>query len=130
MAIRCRSLQQRPILEVLSHDNGAPLAQANRAGQVLKEGISHLGHKHGVRLLTTGFGTAFAVHFTNRMQLTDYRDTLDDDRERLAQFLLEALAEGIHLLPDGRFYTSIVHPEEDITQTLGAFEKVFERLAG
>src|SRR5262249_19430716 len=117
-------------LEVLCHNNGAPLARANLAGQTLKEGITGLGHKHDVRLLTTGFGTAFAVHFTNRPQLTDYRDTLDDNRELLARFLLEALAEGIHLLPDGRFYTSIVHSDEDIVQTLNAFDRAFKRLAG
>jgi glutamate-1-semialdehyde 2,1-aminomutase len=117
-------------LEVLCHNNGTPLARANQVGQALKEGIAGLGHKHGIRLLTTGFGTAFAVHFTNRAQLTDYRDTLDDNGELLARFLLEALAEGIHLLPDGRLYTSIVHSDEDIAQTLDAFDRAFKRLAG
>jgi glutamate-1-semialdehyde 2,1-aminomutase len=117
-------------LEVLSHGNGAPLAQANRAGQALMNGIIGLGHKHGVRLLTTGFGVAFAVHFTSRTQLIDYRDTLDDNKDLLAHLLLEALAEGIHLLPDGRFYTSIVHSDEDITQTLDALDRAFTRLAG
>ena len=116
-------------LEVLSHDGGAPLAQANQVGQTLKEGITGLGHKHGVPLLTTGFGTAFAVHFTNRTQLIDYRDTLDDNRELLSRFLLEAMAEGIHVLPDGRFYTSIVHSDEDIVQTLNAFDRALKRLA-
>jgi glutamate-1-semialdehyde 2,1-aminomutase len=117
-------------LEVLSQDNGAPVAQANRAGQALMDGITELGHKHGIRVLISGFGAAFAVHFTNREQLTDYRDTLDDNRELLSRFLLEALAEGIHILPDGRFYTSIVHSEDDIAQTLGAFDNAFKRLAG
>ena len=116
-------------LEVLSQDNGAPVAQANRAGQALMDGITELGHRHGLPLLISGFGAAFAVHFTNREQLTDYRDTLDDNRELLSRFLLEALAEGIHILPDGRFYTSIVHSEDDIAQTLGAFENAFKRLA-
>jgi glutamate-1-semialdehyde 2,1-aminomutase len=117
-------------LEVLSQNNGAPLVQANQAGQALMDGITELGHRHGLPLLTTGFGTAFAIHFTNRTQLIDYRDTLDDNRELLVRFLLEALAEGIHLLPDGRFYTSIVHSGEDIVQTLNAFDRALKRLAG
>ena len=116
-------------LEVLSHDNGEPLVQANRSGHRLMEGICALGREYDLHLLTTGFGTAFALHFTSRTQLTDYRDTLDDDKNLLSQFLLEALAEGIYLLPDGRFYTSIVHSDEDIAQTLQAFDRVFKRLA-
>jgi len=63
-----------------------------------------------------GFGAAFPIHFTKRKQLRHYRDTFDDDHEWLRRFLLEALEERVYLLPEGRFYTSISHTEEDVTE--------------
>jgi glutamate-1-semialdehyde aminotransferase len=73
----------------------------------------------------TGFGTAFAIHFTSGATLTDYRDTLTDDGERLRRFLFRALQEGLYLVPDGRFYTSAVHTEQELNQTLEGMERVF-----
>jgi glutamate-1-semialdehyde aminotransferase len=57
----------------------------------------------------------------------DYRDTLDDDREMLQRVLRRSLEEGLHLLPDGRLYVSAVHTDEDIDESLRAFERVFAR---
>ena len=76
----------------------------------------------------TGLGTAFSVHFTERDDLVDYRDTLEDDTDRLSRFVMEALKEGIYLLPDGRWYVSAVHGEEDIAETLDKMSLVFQRL--
>ena len=67
----------------------------------------------------TGLGTAFSVHFTEKDDLIDYRDTLEDDTDRLSRFVMEALKEGIYLLPDGRWYVSAVHGEEDIGRDAG-----------
>jgi glutamate-1-semialdehyde aminotransferase len=76
-----------------------------------------------------GFGAAFAIHFTRKNVLVDYRDTLEDDRARLAAFIRMALEEGLYLLPDGRFYVSVVHTEEDADRTLEAIQRIFHRLA-
>ena len=66
-----------------------------------------------------------SLHFTQRTQLRDYRDTLDDNRQMLQRVLRRALEEGLHLVPDGRLYVSAVHTDEDIAETLQAFERVF-----
>ncbi len=115
-------------LEVLSEDAGRPLEEANRMGAALMEGIRAAAARHGFSLLVSGFGAAFSVHFTSRSELRHYRDVLDDDRERLRQFLLEMLREGINMVPDGRFYTSVVHTVEDVQQTLEAADRAFGRL--
>ena len=39
-------------------------------------GIQAAAYKHDLPLLVTGFGTAFALHFTRRSELRDYRDVL------------------------------------------------------
>jgi glutamate-1-semialdehyde 2,1-aminomutase len=115
-------------LRELSRDDGAALRIANRHGEALRHGLVELGRKHGVPLLATGFGAAFAVHFTEKAELKDYRDTFADDRDRLRRFLYRALQEGIHLVPDGRFYVSAVHGEREVEQTLEALGRVFAAL--
>src|ERR1043166_1542214 len=93
-------------LRELSRDNGDALRKANRLGEDLRRGISDLGRKYGVPLLASGFGAAFAVHFTKKETLRDYRDTFADDSGRLRRFLYRALQEGVQAVPDGRFYVS------------------------
>ncbi len=65
-------------------------------------------YKHSLPLLVTGFGTSFALHFTERSELRDYRDLLEDDPFLLQRCLIESLREGLCLVPDGRMYVSTV----------------------
>ena len=118
----------RIALEELTRNEGAALVEANRLGDHLAEEIRRLLGQHGFEALVSGFGTAFAIHFTPRKELGHYRDLFDDDRELLQRFLKTALEEGVNIVPDGRFYTSIAHTEEDIDQTLAALDRVFARL--
>jgi glutamate-1-semialdehyde 2,1-aminomutase len=113
----------------LGVDDGEPLKRANRLGDTIMADIQSAAYKHGLPVLVTGFGTAFALHFTTAGQLTNYRDSLVDNREMLQRFLLETLREGISILPDGRMYVSIVHTEQDATETVTAIDRVFERMA-
>ena len=85
----------------------------------------------GVRppaLEITGFGAAMCMHFTEVGELTEYRDILADDSERLQRFLYLAMQEGVILVPDGRIYLSIVHDDRDIDETLAALGRVFAKL--
>jgi glutamate-1-semialdehyde 2,1-aminomutase len=116
-------------LDELTRDDGRALAEANRIGGALMEGIREIVKRHGAAVTVTGFGTAFALHFTSRQTLTHYRDTFEDDAERLRKFLFRALQEGLYIVPDGRFYTSAVHTERELGETLSALDRVFA-LAG
>lgn len=112
-------------IQELSRDGGQPLRDAIQQGERLMRGIEDLGSHAGISVRTTGFGTAFSVHFTDRSVLSNYRDTLEANSEMLQLWLLECLNEGVYLLPDGRVYTSVVHRPHDIDRTLSAFERVF-----
>ena len=112
-------------LDELARDDGHALAEANRIGGALMEGIGAIVKRHGAAVTVTGFGTAFALHFTPRQTLTHYRDTLADDSERLRKFLFRALQQGLYLVPDGRFYTSAVHTGRELDETLSALDRVF-----
>ena len=53
-------------LTELAQDGGEPLKQANKRGEEIMRGIQAAAYKHDLPLLVTGFGTAFALHFTQR----------------------------------------------------------------
>jgi glutamate-1-semialdehyde 2,1-aminomutase len=118
----------RATLSVLAENHGQPLVDANHRGEALMAGIRQHARKHDVDLLVSGFGAAFSVHFTKRKKLRHYRDVLDDDRDKLRAFLLAMMGEGVNMVPDGRFYTSVVHTDEDIKETLGAVDRVLTRM--
>lgn len=116
-------------LRELERDGGAALAHANRVGGLLMDGLRRVADRRGVKLQICGFGAAFALHFTGKSVLRDYRDTLDDDRRLLARFLQRALEEGVYLLPDGRMYVSAAHSVEDVEQTLEALDRALAGVA-
>jgi glutamate-1-semialdehyde 2,1-aminomutase len=116
-------------LDELSKENGEPLRHANRMGERLQSRIRECARKRGVSLTITGFGAAFSIHFTRKASLKTYRDVLEDDAAMLKRFLLAALAEGVYLLPDGRFYVSVVHREADIDETAAAIDRAFAALS-
>jgi glutamate-1-semialdehyde 2,1-aminomutase len=116
-------------IQELIRDDGQPLRTANYTGDMLMEGIRDSGRRHALPLRVSGFGTAFAVHFNPLPDIKDYRDTLRDDVSLLARFLMESCREGINILPDGRFYVSTVHSEEDVLETLTSIDRVCARIA-
>lgn len=112
-------------LEELSRDNGALVTEMNQRAKFLMKGIKDSSVAHGLPTVVSGFGAAFAVHFRNAPDLQDYRDTLADDHALLERFLSKALEEGLYSLPDGRFYVSAVHTDDDVSKTIEVIDKVF-----
>jgi glutamate-1-semialdehyde 2,1-aminomutase len=119
----------RATLDELSKQDGELLRHANRMGERLQTRIRECALNRGVPLTVTGFGAAFSMHFTRKATLKNYRDILGDDAAMLKRFLLAALAEGVYLLPDGRFYISVVHQESDIDETAAAIDRAFAALS-
>ena len=115
-------------LTELSRDGGKVLHSVRETGERLMDGIRDAADRHGIRMLITGFGAAFALHFSDAPELRNYRDTLNDDGGRLSRFLFAATAEGVNLLPDGRMYVSTVHSEKDVADTVAAIERAFATL--
>ena len=111
-------------LEEIARDDGAVLQHAWETGDSLIAGIRAIVRDRGVKLLVSGFGSAFCVHFTERTELREYRDVLDDDFAALGKFLYALLAEGIHCLPDGRFYLSAMHGTREVEETLQAIARI------
>ncbi|MCS7024655.1 MAG: aspartate aminotransferase family protein [Bryobacteraceae bacterium] len=115
-------------LDLLAAGHGAALDHANRMGNLLRQGLEQAAEQAGIALRTTGFGAAFALHFTTHRPLRQYRDLRYDNKELLQHFLRGMLDEGVYLLPDGRVYTSVVHHQDEIAETIGAARKVLNQL--
>jgi glutamate-1-semialdehyde 2,1-aminomutase len=116
-------------LDVLTEYDGAALLHANRLGRELMQSLPALAARHGVPVQVRGFGAAFSIHFTERTQLRNYRDTLANNKDRLAAWVRAMLDEGVYLLPDGRLYISAAHTEGDVEHTLAAAARVLANLA-
>ena len=115
-------------LSELARDNGRALRHIDAMGERLMKGIREIAVKYQMPLVITGFGAAFALHFSDRKALTNYRDTFEDNAETLQRFLRAALRHHLHLLPDGRMYVSAAHTEEDIGDTLLHMNEAFAEL--
>ena len=117
-------------LETIGQHDGYALKEANQSGQRLMAGIRRSAARYGLDVLVTGFGAAFAIHFTAGAELWEYRDTFRNDRTRLNEFLHRALEEGLYLLPDGRFYVSAAHTDDEIMESIAAIDRVLEKMSG
>jgi glutamate-1-semialdehyde 2,1-aminomutase len=108
----------RATIEVLAEENYADLrARAER----LREGIASALKGAGVAVNISGDGPVFQVSFMDEAA-KNYRDTLRARTDLYADFAMGLLDQGVLTLPDGRWYVSAVHSDEDIERTLEAVQ--------
>jgi glutamate-1-semialdehyde 2,1-aminomutase len=115
----------RATIEVLAEDNGngsvyrGLRARADR----LREGIARALKETGLSVILSGDGPVFQVSFMDE-PASNYRETLRARTELYADFILGLLDHGVLVLPDGRWYVSTAHTDEDIDRTLEAVRAV------
>lgn len=109
----------RAALQALQRDPDATYGALHRRGEQLRDGIAAILRKHGYGIHTAGVGAVFHVCFIDR-QPRNYRDLLDADQKTYSDFALALLDEGVLTLPDGRWYLSTAHTDQDIEETLQA----------
>jgi glutamate-1-semialdehyde 2,1-aminomutase len=92
-------------------------------GSRLRSGLERLFRHHGHSVVTAGDGAVFQLSFMEQRP-RNYRETLEANKTLYCDFALALLDEGILVLPDGRWYFSTAHTDEDIEATLAAVESV------
>jgi glutamate-1-semialdehyde 2,1-aminomutase len=110
-------------LQTLAADGGAVYQRMWRLGLALRTGIEEALRRKGLPVRTTGGGPVFQVHFQENEPWT-YRDTLAHDRKLYSDFVVALLDEGVLVLPDGRFYISAAHTEQDVEETLAIVRRM------
>jgi glutamate-1-semialdehyde 2,1-aminomutase len=109
-------------LQELRRDADTIYPRMRRLGERLAAGLVQSLRNAGLPAVSTGDGPVFTIHLQDSTPRT-YRDTLATDREAWSDFVLALLDEGVLILPDGRWYLSATHSEQDIDATLQAVER-------
>jgi glutamate-1-semialdehyde 2,1-aminomutase len=115
----------RAVVEILSRDDGAVYGEMWRRGERLRFGLEEILRGAGFEVVTSGVGPVFQVSFMSR-PARNYRETLDADKQLYSDFALALLDEGVLALPDGRWYISTAHTDEQIAATLAAAARIVE----
>ena len=110
------------MLDVLCRNEGAVYADLWRRGERLRKGLEGILRTHGFNIVTAGGGPVFQLSFMEK-PARNYRETLAADKWLYSNFALALLDEGVLVLPDGRWYLSTAHNDEDIDTTLAAAER-------
>jgi glutamate-1-semialdehyde 2,1-aminomutase len=92
-------------------------------GRAIRARIEQAADRAGLPLVTTGAGTVFSAHFGLRARPRDYRDTLAADPAAYTRFRAALLAEGVQLLPDGRWYVGATHGDAELDLVLPAIDR-------
>ena len=112
----------KAVLDVLCRNEGAVYADLWRRGERLRKGLEGILRTHGFNIITAGGGPVFQLSFMEK-PARNYRETLSADKWLYSNFALALLDEGVLVLPDGRWYLSTAHNDEDIDTTLAAAER-------
>jgi glutamate-1-semialdehyde 2,1-aminomutase len=115
-------------LDMLAADGGAALKRAHGMGQQLMEGIVEIGGKAGKNVRVRGTPAAFFVSFNDREEIVDYRTSLSRDRDAYTRFWLALQDRGIRVIPDGLWFVSTAHTQNDVDRTLDAVGEAMKRV--
>lgn len=103
--------------------------QLHAYGHALRRQLEEAAGAAGITMVTSGADSVFSMHFGLRKAPLNYEDTLAADAAMFARFRMLMLEEGIHLLPDGRWYIGVSHTEKELAATKNVISKVFAAMA-
>ena len=105
----------------LADDSDQYFESMTRLGKQLMEGIREISHRLGLHLLVEGLPTAFAVAYTERPAIRDYREYAEHcDQTKYKRLVLALLERGVHVAMRGIWYLSTAHTTDDMAKTLEA----------
>lgn len=99
-----------------------------RVTNSLVKGIRNILGKQGVPGIVNQVGPVFQIIFTTEKIVEDFAAFNKRDSGKYARFAAFMLEEGVLIRPNGLWYVSAVHGEEEVASTLDAVNKVMARL--
>jgi glutamate-1-semialdehyde 2,1-aminomutase len=115
----------RAVLGELERADGSMLESLRSRGERLQAGIRDIASQLHFPVLISGVGSVFSVSFSDRPAMRNYREFRQSNENCRSTWIELMLHSGIYLLPDGRWYLSTAHTDNDIDVTL---ERVSETL--
>lgn len=105
---------------------GDVYATIERRGQQLMDGLRAAFEHAGVAARIQGWPQIFHLALGTRQPSTDYRSSLEADKQRYVALTSALLTHGVRVLERGAWFMSAVHDEEVIEATLAAVERVLD----
>jgi glutamate-1-semialdehyde 2,1-aminomutase len=115
-------------MNALSADGGALLQHAHEMGRRLMSGIQEAANKAGKKVSIRAMPTAFYVSFNDPHEMVDYRTFTKHDAAAYRRFWLAMQERGVRILPEGLWFVSTAHTEEDVGRTLEAVNDAVEEV--
>ena len=103
-------------------EDGRLINQLNNLGDKIREQIKEIFESAGVDVQVTGAGSLFSVHFTKR-EVKDAYAAFMADREKLVDYHLTLIENGIFFLPTHAGALSSAHNKADIEKLFSETEK-------
>ncbi|NQW20559.1 MAG: aminotransferase class III-fold pyridoxal phosphate-dependent enzyme [Chloroflexi bacterium] len=101
----------------------------NGKGLRLMEGLRDVAKSLESDLHVQGVGSVFAISFTTKQQITNWRDHARNcDDSKYQRFAKAMLKQGVRLSSNGRIHLSSAHTDEDIDKTVAAAAAVLPTL--
>lgn len=117
----------RASLDELTADSGALFRHKARIAALLQEGLESLFRHYRIPAIVQRVGPMFQIFFSEAEAIWDYRDFCQKvDRERYQRMVWKLFREGVYMSPSAALHSvaCAAHSEEDVQQTLAAFERV------
>jgi glutamate-1-semialdehyde 2,1-aminomutase len=97
-------------------------------GKALWAGMQSALDKFGVPAVVVGEPAMFDAVFTSAKQVTDYRGTLDVDKDASLRFNAVLRRNGI-FKSDNKLYVSLAHDERDVRESVQGFQVAAQEVA-
>ncbi len=116
-------------LEILA--DGTVLARLAERGRQLQKGLSDILEARGLPFCFQGHPSMFGFLLTDR-EPREYRDWAASDHETYERLMFALIERGVLPDPDSRepWFLSAAHSEQDIAETLTAFEDAVKEVLG
>jgi len=115
-------------LSILNRDEGAAYGHMRRVADRLVAGIHELMEAKGLPHLINRFGPVFHVMFTKLSAVSTFDEFNQRDAGLYARFAQFALEEGLLVRPNGLWYISASHTDQDVDDTLNMVRRALARL--
>jgi len=103
-------------------EDGQLIDRLNRLGQRIRDRVGETFETNGIAAQVTGVGSLFNVHFTKKL-VKDAVTASKADRNRLFDYHLNLIADGVFILPTHNAALSTAHSEQDIEKFFSGTEK-------
>lgn len=108
-------------------EDGQLIDRLNKLGDKIREKLKEIFEANSVDVQVTGTGSLFDVHFTKE-EVKEPKAAFRADREKLAEYHLKLIENGVFFLPTHNGALSTAHTKADIQKLFSETEKFAKSL--